>query len=217
MAHFPDKGAVLSTYFQVVVAYILLNFGRLSISPASITLLTDQYANWVEYYPLSITAATSTKTIVATKDIVEARMKDILRGIYADIPRSVLTQTDMDTFNISKVGGVHHYVPLAGSTPIGKVNSGGRLHHVLTIFDSDSGKQAQPRGASACEVWQKIGGTAPVSASQLNYIGSTSNAVFATDFEGDDAGLNVFYWLRWVNNRNEKGSWSPMFSAYVQG
>ncbi len=38
-----------------------------------------------------------------------------------------------------------------------------------------------------------------------------------TGFTGTYAGLNVYYWMRWVNSRNEKGSWGPVFSAYVQG
>ena len=217
MAHFPDKEATLSLYFQVAVAYILLNFARLLITPANKTLLTDEYALWVVDYPLATTAATSTKTNVATKDIVEAKMKNILRGIYGDIPESVLTQTDRDTFNIPVVGGAHPHVSMGSSTPIGKVDGGARLHQVITLADSISGKHAHPHGASGCEVWQKKGGLTPVSASELTYIGSTSNAVFATDFPGTDAGLNIYYWMRWVNSRNEKGNWSPVFSATVQG
>jgi len=217
MAKFPDKEASLSIYFQVVVAYIILNFARLSITPANKTLLTDEYALWVVDYPLAITATTKTTTTVATKDKDEGQMKIILRSIYGDIPESVLTQTDRDTFNIPVQGGPHPHVPMPDSTPIGKVDAGARLHQVITLSDSASGKHAHPDGTSACEVWQKIGGPPPVLASDLTYIGSTSNAVFATDFPGTDAGLMVYYWMRWVNSRNEKGGWSPVFSANVQG
>ena len=217
MAFFPRKEAALSIYFQVVVAYILLNFGRLLITVPNKTLLTDEYALWIVDYPLATTASTSTKTNVATKDKDEAKMKVILRSIFADIPESVLTQTDRDTMNIPEVGGAHPHIPLPASTPIGKVDGGARLHHVITLADSISGKHAHPHGASGCEVWQKKGGLTPVSASELTYIGSTSNAVFATDFPGTDAGLMVYYWMRWVNSRNEKGNWSPVFSANVQG
>jgi len=217
MAFFPRKEAALSIYFQVVVAYILLNFGRLLITVPNKTLLTDEYALWIVDYPLATTASTSTKTNVATKDKDEAKMKVILRSIFADIPESVLTQTDRDTMNIPEVGGAHPHIPLPASTPIGKVDGGARLHQVITLADSISGKHAHPHGASGCEVWQKKGGLTPVSASELTYIGSTSNAVFATDFPGTDAGLMVYYWMRWVNSRNEKGNWSPVFSANVQG
>ncbi len=217
MAHFPDKEATLSMYFQVVVAYIVINFARLLITPANKTLLTDEYALWVVDYPLATTTATQTHTNVVTKDIVEARMKNILRTIYGDFSESVLTVTDRDTFNIPVVGGAHPHVMMTSSTPIGRAEGGARLHHVITLLDSISNKHAHPHGISACEVWQKIGGVTPVTASELTYIGSTSNAVFATDFPGTDAGLPVYYWLRWVNSRNEKGNWSPVFSATVQG
>ena len=214
---FPRKESLLSIYFQVVVAYIGLNFGRLLITPANKTLLNNEYALWVVDYPLATTAATSTTTTVETKDEDEGKMKVILRSIYGDIPNSVLTITDRSTFNILEVGGTHAHVPMGTSTPIGKVNAGARLHHVITLFDSTSGKHAHPHGASGCEVWQKIGGATPVLASELTYVGSTNNAVFATNFPGTDAGLMVYYWMRWVNSLNEKGQWSPVFSANVQG
>ena len=217
MAHFPDKEATLNTYFNVVVAYILLNFTRLLISVPNKATAVTCLSNWNTDYPLATTAATKTVTAVANKDIDAGKMKDILRIIYGDFPDSVLTQTDRNTFNIPEKGGAHPHVPLGTTTPIGKVDGGARLHHVITLSDSVSGKHAHPHGTSGCEVWQKIGGTTPVSASELTYIGATGNAVFATDFPGTDAGLMVYYWMRWVNSRNEKGNWSPVFSANVQG
>lgn len=216
MAHFPSKESLLSIYFQVVVAYILIHFARLLITPANKTKLTDKYAEWVAIYALATTAATSTKTNVGQKDIIEEEMKVILREIYGDFPASALLLADRDTFNIPVLGGAHPHVPMPTSTPIGKADGGARLHQVITLTDSVSNKHAHPHGTSACEVWQKIGGIAPVLASELTYIGATSNAVFATDFLGTDAGLQVYYWMRWVNTRNEKGNWSPVFSATVQ-
>jgi hypothetical protein len=216
MAHFPDKEDALNIYFQVVVAYIVINFARLLITPANKTKLTDKYAQWIVTYPAATTLATSTHSNVVEKNKEEGEMKVILREIFADFPASVLTQTDRDTMNIPALGGVHPHVPMPTSTPIGKADGGARLHQVITLTDSVSNKHAHPHGTSACEVWQKIGGVAPVLASELTYIGSTSNAVFATDFVGTDAGLQVYYWMRWVNSRNEKGNWSPMFSANVQ-
>ena len=217
MAHFPDKEGNLNTYFNVVVAYILLNFARLLITAPNKATAVAYLSDWNTDYPLATTATTQTVTTVAAKDLDAEKMKGILRNIFGDIPQSVLTPTDRDTFNIPEVGGTHPYVPMPTSNPIGQANGGARLHHVITLMDSASHKHAHPHGTSGCEVWQKIGGTTPVSASELTYVGSTGNAVFATDFPGTDAGLNVYYWMRWVNSRNEKGSWSPVFSAYVQG
>ena len=217
MAHFPENESLLNIYFQVVVVYIGLNFARLLITLPNKKLLDDAYALWVVDYPLAVTKTTSTTTAVALKDKDEAKMKTILRNIFGDIPDSILTQTDRDTLNIPIMGGAHPHIPMVKSTPNGRPNTSARLHHVLSILDSASGKYAQPHGVSACEVWQKKGGDAPVDASELSYIGSTASGVFATDFAGEDAGLMVYYWLRWVNSRNEKGNWGHMFSATVQG
>ena len=216
MAHFPEKESALNTYYNVVVAYILLNFARLLISVPNKADAISKLANWNIKYPLATTAATKTTTTVEEKDVANVEMRDTLRTIYGDLSASVLTPTDRDTFNLPTPGALHPHLPMPTSNPVGTVNGGARLHHVLTLFDSASGKHAHPHGTSACEVWQKIGGATPVLASELTYIGSTSNAVFATDFVGTDAGKPVYYWMRWVNTRNEKGNWSPVFSANVQ-
>ena len=66
-------------------------------------------------------------------------------------------------------------------------------------------------------IWYKIGGTAPVSEKDLSYVGSTANHTFTCTFDGTEAGLMVYYWIRWVNSKNDKGSWGQMFSGNVQG
>ena len=217
MATFPVKEGDLNTYFGISTNYIKNNKVRLLVSADNDTLLSTLFAAWETRYPLAVNEATSTKTAVYEKDETAIEMKKVLRVIFGDIPSSVLTATDRDTLLIPVSGGAHSNIPLTNSHPNGAVDASKRLQHKLTILDNDSSKKAHPHGVSACEVWQKIGGDKPLHESELSYVGSTSTDVFYTDFTSDSAGLMVYYWVRWVNIRNERGTWGPEFWGNVQG
>ena len=72
-------------------------------------------------------------------------------------------------------------------------------------------------GAGGCKIWEKIGSPAPADMSQLTYLGTSTRAPFLAQFTGAQAGQTVYYWLRWVNTRNEKGPWSEPVSATIAG
>ncbi len=214
MATFEKTESLLNTYFGVAVAYILLNLVRLGVSAANKTTMVAELATWNNIYPLATTAATSTAANVKDKNISKGKMKDILRLIFGDILNSVLTSTDRLTLKIPVVGGRHPIVPVPDSQPIGSIDDSYRLAHKITYTDSASGKSAKPHGALGCEIWQKIGGVAPVSINDLLFLETISKNPLVISFEGAQAGLKIWYWMRWVNN-NGKGNWGPTSEGTV--
>ena len=77
-----------------------------------------------------------------------------------------------------------------------------------------SGKKAKPHGVDGCEVWQKIGGVAPVSIADLVYLETMSKNPLLIGFDGTQAGLKVYYWMRW-ENKHSKGNWEPTFGGAI--
>ena len=217
MAFFPDDDLDLNDYFIFSVEYILDNEERFALSDSNKKKMNDTLDLWLIRFPKAIGATTSTKTTVAEKNKTRKEMKAILRIIYGDIPNSILTVKDRIVLNIPVMGGIRNVLAMTNSTPIGVLNSGNRLNHNITISDSQSGKRAQPKGVSACEIWQKISEEPPFDEEDLKYVGSTSNHSFSCNFKGSNAGKKVWYWIRWVNSQNDKGSWGPMFSGNIQG
>jgi len=63
----------------------------------------------------------------------------------------------------------------------------------------------------------KIDGNAPTDASELSYVATDTSSPYTSTFEGKHAGKIVYYWLRWVNTRGERGPWSSTISAIVAG
>ena len=214
MATFPRKESLLNNYFTVAVAYILTNFVRLGVSVANKATLITCMATWNNIYPLASTSATSTTANVKDKNIAKAALKAILRLIFGDILNSVLTSTDRLTLKIPVVGGPHGAMPLPGSVPNGSVDDSFRMAHRIAYTDSVSGKRAKPYGATGCEVWQKIGGVAPVSMSDLIQLETMTANPLVISFEGTQAGLKVWYWMRWIN-KSGKGNWGPTFDGTI--
>ena len=56
-----------------------------------------------------------------------------------------------------------------------------------------------------------------MNASELIYVDTDTRTPFIIKFNGEDGGKTVYYWLRWVNSRNEVGPWSKPVSAMVVG
>lgn len=219
MAHrgiFPRQEGDMNVYFQTAVAYLLLNVGRLLLTPDNETAIKSKLANWMKTYPLTKSKSTATKTATENKDEARDEMKTTLRDIYLDFPASILTKEDRATMNITERSLKYARVQKPSTTPEGWAEGGNRLQHIIHFLDSASGKKGKPDGVTGCEVWMKLD-TEPLDVSELTYLGSCSGSPFTNEFTGTDAGKNAFYWLRWVNNRKEVGGWGNQFSATVAG
>ncbi len=214
MAFFAKKESLLNIYFAVAVAYILTNITRLGVSLANKATMIAELANWNNLYPLATTAATSTAANVKDKNISKGKMKAILRLIFGDFLTSVLTSTDRITLNIPVVGGVHGIMAIPNSEPEGSVDDSYRLAHKISYLDSVSGKKGKPHGATGCEIWHKIGGVAPVSIGDLTFLDTITKSPLMISFEGTQAGLKVWYWMRWIN-KSAKGNWGTEFNGTI--
>ena len=60
----------------------------------------------------------------------------------------------------------------------------------------------------------KIGGVAPVSMSDLIQLETMTVNPLVISFEGTQAGLKVWYWMRWIN-KSGKGNWGPTFDGTI--
>lgn len=210
---FPSKEADLNVYFQLAIAYLILNGTRLLISAANITALTNLLNSWNDVYPDSQNKNTRTKSIVQNKDIIREKIMDLLRTVYDDIPNSILTVEDRNTLNITKKDYVRSPSPIPVTKPICQVDTSRRLEHTISHTDED-GTQGKPAGVRGCQIWYKVGAPA-IDPSELSYLTTDTASPFTHQFSGDLAGKNVYYWLRWENTRGEVGPWSDVVMATI--
>jgi hypothetical protein len=216
-APFPSKEADLNNYFILVVAYLIAiaNKTRLLVSAANETKLIAQLATWNTTYALTTNVNTRTKTATDNKDIAKADLMTTLRNVYADIPNSALTTADRNILNLPERSTTKTPAPVPTTKPIAQVDTSNRLVHEVS-FTNEDGSAAKPAGVHGCQIWMKIG-TAAVDPDELRYVGTPTASSFEVSFKGEDAGKNVYYWLRWENTRGETGPWSDAVMATVTG
>ena len=214
---FPSKEADVNNYFILVVAYLLepANATRLLVSSANQTLLASQLADWENAYALTTNVDTHTKTATDNKNKIMKELMTSLRSVYADIPRSALTTTDRNTLNLHERSSSKAPAAVPNTKPLGQVDISKRLTHEITSTNKN-GNAAKPTGVHGCQVWLKLGSPA-VDPDELKFAGTATASPFELKFKGEDAGKNVYYWLRWENTRGETGLWSDAVMATVTG
>lgn len=210
---FPSKEADLNLYFQAAVPYLTVNSTRLLVSAGNKATIGLQLTAWNTIYPQSQNANTRTKSIVENKDIAKENLIKTLRTIFADIPQSALTVEDRNTLNLPAKDGSRTPAAVPTTVPIGQVNTNRRLEHTI-LFTNEDGTQAKPTGVRGCQIWYNIG-EAPTDPSQLKFMATDTASPYIYKFSGDDAGKNVYYWLRWENTRGETGPWSDVVMATI--
>jgi hypothetical protein len=94
----------------------------------------------------------------------------------------------------------------------------GKLRHTINFRDAgtpDSNKK--PSGVLGAEIWYKIGGTAPVDNKECQFLALDTATPYVVSFDGADAGKTVYYLLRWQSKNGDKGDWSDVAQATING
>ncbi|MBP1640154.1 MAG: hypothetical protein H6Q17_1737 [Bacteroidetes bacterium] len=131
---------------------------------------------------------------------------------------SHVTDADRERMGLTVRKETRTPVPVPATRPIATVDFSIRQQHTVAYVDEANGRsKAKPTGVHGCEIWVKVGGEAPKSASELSYKGTCTASPYTVSFDGDDTGKIAYYWIRWINNRGEHGPWSAPFSAMIVG
>lgn len=205
----------LDTYFQRAVPHVITHAVRFGVSEQTQTNLSSCLENWNTIYPLSKDKDARTITITKNKNKAKEELQDILRSVYSDIPKSVLTISDRNTLNLPERSKTRTPAAVPSTNPSAQTDAGKRLQHTIHFTDFD-GSLAKPKGVRGCQIWMKIGSVV-VDLSELTYIVTCTKSPYIHHFNGADAGKPVYYWLRWENTRGQTGPWSNAIMATVQG
>lgn len=129
---------------------------------------------------------------------------------------SLISDGDRTRMGLTVKSGTRTASPFPSTYPLAIVDFSVRMQHTLRLSDSATPlRKAKPTGIIGCEVWVKIGGEAPKDASELSYTAICTGNYYVAKYDGNQAGLTVYYWLRWVNTRGERGPWSHTISSMI--
>jgi len=175
---------------------------------------------WAVSYAKASNKQNRTAADVKAKDVAGDNYVASIRSFVAQWLTSNNKVSDIDRtrMGLNVKSGTRTASPVPTTAPIGKIDFSLRLQHKIQYYDEASPRsKAKPEGVHGCEIYMKLDGEAPKEVSELIFLATDTASPYVVSFEGKDAGKRVYYWLRWVNTRGERGPWSSMVSAMVVG
>jgi hypothetical protein len=215
----PHPDAEFHNWAGPFSAYVATNGADMGLSPDDIKPLTDATSAWNTAYPAHTTAhaaaSAATSVKIQARDAYEAVARPIIQQLQAS-PKVTDAQRKTMKLNVHLKTRTPASVPT--TKPMATVDTSKHLQHTISFLDStSSGSKRKPAGVASCEIWSKVGGPAPTDYTQMMYVESPTKTPCLVTYEGAQAGLTVWYWMRWVNTRNQKGPWSDPVSATIAG
>jgi hypothetical protein len=190
------------------------------ISPDKVMGLDSKQGVWNIAFPKASNKQNRTATEVQAKnDALEDYKKEIRHFVTEFLAsNSLVSDSDRISMGLTVKSGTRTATPVPTTSPLGTVDFAVRLQHTLHLSDQATPQsKAKPVGVHGCEVWVKFGGDAPRDASELSYQGVSTTNSYTITYEGKQANILAYYWLRWVNTRGEYGPWSVTVSSIIVG
>jgi hypothetical protein len=202
-----------------LIDYIGEHRAELGVSEAEYTALTGLQTTWHTTYGTHKTAQTAAQTATTAKDAARDPLENTLRALAGRFQASPsITDAQRTAMHLPVRATTRTRVAAPTTKPVATIDTSRRLSHIIAYRDEAKPKsKAKPAGVAACEVWSKIGGPPPASPDELDYEGNETSSPKLVEHKPADAGKTAYYWLRWVNTRNEPGPWSDTYSATIPG
>lgn len=216
----PQNDAEFNLWQMSLTEIIEPNLTLWGIPADDFTALKDLQAVWITAFAKASNKQNRTRADVQAKDDARESFEKLVRQFNAQwlANNTRVLNSDRERMGLTVKLGTRKPVPVPVSCPVGTVDFSVRLQHTINYGDEATPRsKAKPAGVHGCEVWSKIDGSAPLDASELDYLGTNTSSPFSVNFEGKNAAKSVYYWLRWVNTRGEAGPWSRTISAMVAG
>jgi hypothetical protein len=217
--YIPTSDADFDNWLDLFAAYVTANAAALGLTPNDIAPLTAAAAGWDAAFPANETAQAAASAAAISKDHSRATAETVARPLVQQLQASPLvTDAQRQQMKITVRATTRTRASVPATAPMATVDTSRRLQHIIDFRDSASPKsKAKPAGVAGCEIWGKVGSPAPTDISQMAYVATDSGTPYLAEYTGAQAGQMVYYWLRWVNTRGEKGPWSEPVSATIAG
>lgn len=218
MADFiPDSDADFDNWQQNFASYVAAHAAALGVSPGEATALQDSSDDWSLKYPNSRTANATAQSAREAKDHSRQSYEDFIRPMVGKM-QSTVSVSDAQRLALGITVRSDTRTPVGPPTtkPVATVDTSQRLRHTIAFVDElTPTSRAKPDGVQGCEIWTKIGNSAPAGPDDVKYLALDTRSPYLTEFDAADAGKTAYYMLRWVSKRGEPGPWSQTVSGTI--
>ena len=215
--YIPTSDADFNAWQQNFVDYVAANAAALHITPAQVTSLQGQQADWEVKYPTSTAKQAEANSAVQGKNDCRSLYQDFIRSLVNIMQASPdVTDAQRQSVGITVRSTTRTAVGPPASKPVATVETNQRLQHTINFVDELSPtSRAKPTGVQGCEIWTKVGDPAPAGPSDVHYLALDTRTPYVVRFDAADAGKTAYYILRWISTRGETGPWSATVSGTI--
>lgn len=165
----------------------------------------------------ALNPTTRTKVTVAAKNTskaaLTARSRALAKIVNAYPP---ITNAQRAELGLNPRDSTPTPIPPPATRPLISFEGGGPLISNLRIVDEFSpSSRAKPPGTIGCELWVKIGGTAPLSIDDCRYEGLATRNQASVVFAPGSGNQTCYAIGRWINERGQPGPASNVVSASI--
>jgi len=217
--YIPNADADFHDWLGQFNTYVNANSAALGLTPGDIAPLASATTGWNSAYPAHQSAQANAGAAKMTKDHARATAESVVRPLAQRLQVSPgVTDAQRQQMKITVRSTTRTPASIPTTAPMATVDTSQRLQHIIDFRDSGSpSSKKKPAGVAGCEIWAKVGSPAPVDVSQMAFVAMDTATPYLAQYTGAQAGQMVYYWLRWVNTRGEKGPWSEPASATIAG
>jgi len=214
---FPREIYLFNEYAVRCVAYLIKFQARLQVSDDNLYALIILMDKWTANWKLYIDIDSQTKTVNQKKDTLRKLLEAAFRGIYADIPASMLVVDDKNTFNIkgpsTKKGSKIIVVDYAPSLSL---DTNLHLSHFLRFRDPTRPKSSDmPEGHNI--FLERFVGEPNMKDADIPFGNGVkvTHQLYDVSFLIGDVGKNCYYRCYYENTSGERSFESEIIDVVI--
>ena len=226
---FPTAEVDFDIFINNIIPYFNTNKARLIVTAAAQAYLTKLlgYLNtpltgWNALYMPSVNPAESTVTIVQERMTLRVDITEALRELIDDIPKSLLTPTDIVMLSLSIRANKYSRATIPKAIPNLSIVKRGHLYADIKILDGTHmhvlSKLANADSIELDGAFLQPGvAVSPTFPAEADYrhIATTGRCKYRRSYADNQIRGTEYLRARYINSRNVAGTWSEHIAVVI--
>ena len=200
-----------------VYVEVSINATKWLISDKAISALDPQRSRWNTAIGVFQDPGKRTPSVVQEKNDARAEYEPVLRTFIQGylMHNPLVTDADRLKMELPIYDRKPTPAPAPETYPKIDVDFSLRARHIIHVRDSKSKGSGRPPHVAGFEIWRRIGGDTEPVVTDMQLVEQAVHSPHTLEYAFTERGKKVWYIIRWVNTRGEKGPWSEIVSAII--
>jgi hypothetical protein len=217
-----EKQRDLLVQVRDILAYATANTAAMGLAAADVTPANADYTTASTALANFDAARVSAKALRLAKDERQLLMVQSLRRLQlkaASNPALTAEQRQRMGLEVANSQLKTAVAPVSYTVPLVTVDGTENLKHVLSFREASTpDSRKRPAGVMGVQVWMAVlpkDAPAPLDERAMKIIATVKTSPYEVALSADQAGLNAWYLLRWLDRTGKPGGWSDAMREMI--